>query len=126
MYLRKNGREFRYAAIDPHCKQIARCICAYGRAHVFGPSTNCCCGWSICWEEFSARKLCRQVSLAFTVTMMVIFLHRYNIFTKLKSFLFLQYIVPVYPIGYRAVCKFFTSKSFLTTSFAKKLKYLEL
>lgn len=63
MYLIKNGWKFRNAAVDSYCKQITRCIRANGRAHVFRPSTNCCCGWSVSGKEFGVRKFCRQVRI---------------------------------------------------------------
>lgn len=63
MYCFKNGWEFGNATFDPNCKQTARCLRAYGCAHVPRSSSDCSCGWSVSREKFGLRKFCRQVRL---------------------------------------------------------------
>ena len=59
----KNVGKSRHGITHPTGQQTARCIHFAGSANVSGPSTDCSCWWSECWQKLSTGKLCWQVGI---------------------------------------------------------------
>lgn len=58
----KNGGQHGHGAAHSDREQAAGCLHTNGRSYAVGLAADRCSGWTECWQEFSAGKLCRQVN----------------------------------------------------------------